>query len=113
MSRRCARSSQLHLRRISNKDDQKELTEFGVDYVSGDAPVIGARDAAGLKYKMTEDFSVDNFKAFLTTPPTDAGTLEPWIKSEPCPTMRELPLKVAVAKNFEELVTKSTKDGAC
>jgi len=94
---------------VSNKDDfQQELTEFGVDYVSGDAPVIGARDAAGLKYKMTEDFSVDNFKAFLTA--LDAGTLEPWIKSEPLPDNEGAAVKVAVAKNFEELVTKSTKD---
>ena len=46
---------------------------------SGDAPIVAARDAAGLKYKMTDDFSVDTFKAFLTA--LDAGEIEPYIKS--------------------------------
>ena len=48
-------------------------------YFSGDAPIVAARDAAGLKYKMTDDFSVDTFKAFLTA--LDAGEIEPYIKS--------------------------------
>ncbi len=38
---------------VSNKDDfAQELTEYGFDYVAGDKPVVAARDAKGLKYKM-------------------------------------------------------------
>jgi protein disulfide isomerase family A protein 3 len=94
---------------VSNKDDfQHELTEYGVDYVSGDAPIVAARDAAGLKYKMTDDFSVDTFKAFLTA--LDAGDIEPYIKSEALPDNEGQGVKTAVARNFDELVTKSEKD---
>ena len=33
---------------VSNKDDfQHELSEFGFDYVTGDKPVVTARDAQG------------------------------------------------------------------
>merc|ERR1712198_540536 len=63
---------------------------------------------AGLKYKMSEDFSVDNLKAFLTK--MQAGELEPYLKSEAVPDNSGVNVKVAVAKNFEELVTKSEKD---
>ena len=43
---------------VSNKDDfAQELTEYGFDYVAGDKPVVAARDAKGLKYKMEVIFS--------------------------------------------------------
>lgn len=43
---------------ISNKDDfQHELNEYGMDYVSGDKPVICARDAKGQKFIMKDEFS--------------------------------------------------------
>ena len=64
---------------ISDKGDfQHELSEFGLDYVSGDKPVVTARDK-GLKYKMTEEFSMETLKDFLTQ--LEAGNVEPWIKS--------------------------------
>jgi len=94
---------------VSNKDDfQQELSEFGFDYVAGDKPVVTARDANGLKYKMEDEFTVDNLKTFLTL--LEAGELEPFLKSEAVPDNSATNTKVAVAKNFEELVTKSTKD---
>merc|ERR1712228_534888 len=62
----------------------------------------------GLKYKMTEEFSMETFKDFLTQ--LEAGNVEPWIKSEPVPDNSANNVKVAVAKNFDELVTKSEKD---
>jgi len=94
---------------ISNKDDfQQELSEFGFDYVAGDEPVVGARDASGLKYKMTDKFSMPAFTDFLTQ--LEAGNLEPYLKSEAVPDNSANAVKVAVAKNFEELVTKSEKD---
>merc|ERR1719334_2826371 len=94
---------------ISNKDDfMNELSEFGFDHTSGDKPVVAARDAKGLKYKMTAEFDMDSFKDFLTQ--LEAGNVEPWIKSEPVPDNSGAGVKVAVAKNFDELVTKSEKD---
>eukprot|EP00088_Acartia_fossae_P071285 TRINITY_DN9755_c0_g1_i3.p1 TRINITY_DN9755_c0_g1~~TRINITY_DN9755_c0_g1_i3.p1 ORF type:complete len:486 (-),score=166.12 TRINITY_DN9755_c0_g1_i3:853-2310(-) len=94
---------------VSSKDDfQQELTEYGFDYVSGSAPVVVARGPAGEKFKMTEEFSVDNLKAFLTA--VQAGEVEPYMKSEPLPDNEGKGVKVAVAKNFDELVTKSEKD---
>jgi len=94
---------------ISNKDDfMNELSEFGFDHTSGDKPVVAARDAKGLKYKMTAEFDMESFKDFLTQ--LEAGNVEPWIKSEPVPDNSGAGVKVAVAKNFDELVTKSEKD---
>jgi len=94
---------------ISNKDDfQQELSEFGFDYVAGEEPVVGVRDASGVKYKMTEKFSMPAFTDFLTQ--LEAGNLEPYLKSEPVPDNSASAVKVAVAKNFDELVTNSEKD---
>merc|ERR1712048_1391535 len=84
-----------------------EMSEFGMDFVSGDKPVITARQN-GLKYKMIEEFSMETLKDFLTQ--LEAGNVEPWIKSEAVPDNSANNVKVAVAKNFDELVTKSEKD---
>merc|ERR1711915_706596 len=80
----------------------------GYDYVSGAAPVVTARNAAGKKFKMEEEFSVDTFTAFMTK--LQAGELEPYLKSEPVPDNSANNVKVAVAKNFDELVTNNKKD---
>jgi len=94
---------------VSNKDDfMSELTEFGFDHSAGEKPVVTARDSKGLKYKMTAEFGMETFKDFLTQ--LEAGNIEPYIKSEPVPDNSAAGVKVAVAKNFEELVTKSEKD---
>jgi len=94
---------------VSNKDDfQHEMAEFGYEYVSGSAPVIAARDASGQKFKMSEEFSVDNFHAFMTD--LKAGDLEPYLKSEAIPDNEGKGVKVAVAKNFDDLVMKNEKD---
>jgi len=93
---------------VSDKSDfQHELSEFGLDHVAGDKPVVTAR-VGGLKYKMTEEFSMETLKDFLTQ--LEAGNVEPWIKSEAVPDNSANDVKVAVAKNFDELVTKSEKD---
>merc|ERR1711874_531456 len=94
---------------VSNKDDfMSELSEYEFDHTSGDKPVVAARDAKGLKYKMSAEFDMTTFKDFLTQ--LEAGNVEPWIKSEPVPDNSAAGVKVAVAKNFDELVTKSEKD---
>jgi len=98
---------------VANKDDfQGELSDLGFEYVSGDKPVIAAKSATGLKYRMAEvedakDF-MPNLKEFLTQ--LEAGNLEPYLKSEAVPDNSANAVKVAVAKNFDELVMQSEKD---
>jgi len=48
-------------------------------FFSGATPVIAARNAAGLKFKMNEEFTIDSFSSFLTD--LEAGELEPYLKS--------------------------------
>merc|ERR1712111_49041 len=91
----------------SKNDFQHELTEFGLDFVAGDKPVITAREK-GLKYKMAAEFDMENFKEFMED--LKAGNLDAYIKSEAVPDNSANNVKVAVAKNFDELVTKSEKD---
>ena len=64
--------------------------------------------ANGKKYVMQDEFSVENRQKFLDA--YSAGTAEEYIKSEDVPDNSGNDVKVAVAKNFEELVTKSEKD---
>lgn len=92
---------------ISNKDDlQQEATEFGIEVFQMDKPSVALK-ANGLKYVMTDDFSVESLEKFIKD--FKAGSLEPYLKSEPVPDSQGN-VKVAVAKNFDELVTKSEKD---
>lgn len=93
---------------ISSKDEfQHELNEYGYDY-TGDKPLILARDAQGQKFIMKDDFNVENLLTFVTD--LEEGALEPYIKSEAVPTSNDGPVKVAVAKNFAEVVTNNGKD---
>lgn len=93
---------------VSAKDDfQHELNEYGYDFV-GDKPVILARDAKNLKYSLKDEFSVDNLRDFVEK--LLEGELEPFIKSEPIPEDNSAPVKVAVAKNFDDLVMNNGKD---
>ncbi|XP_011202174.1 protein disulfide-isomerase A3 [Bactrocera dorsalis] len=93
---------------ISAKDDfQHELNEYGYDFV-GDKPVILARDEKNLKYALKEEFSVENLRDFVEK--LLDGELEPYVKSEPIPENNNAPVKVAVAKNFDEVVINNNKD---
>merc|ERR1711894_394000 len=56
---------------------------------------------------MKDVFSMETFEQFLKD--FEAGKIEPHMKSEDIP-VNDQPVKVAVAKNFEELVTNSKKD---
>ncbi|KAI5692766.1 hypothetical protein M8J76_002994 [Diaphorina citri] len=94
---------------ISAKDDfQHELNEFGFDYVPSDKPLVFVRAEDGKKYAMKDEFSVENLESFLTK--VVAGEVDPYIKSEPVPEDNSGPVKVAVAKNFDEVVTNNEKD---
>ncbi|PSN47365.1 Protein disulfide-isomerase A3 [Blattella germanica] len=94
---------------VSAKDDfQHELNEYGYDYVKGDKPLVFARDSKNQKYVMKDEFSVEVFEQFLKD--LKAGKLEPYLKSEPIPDDNSGPVTVAVAKNFDEVVTNNGKD---
>ncbi|KAL6427249.1 hypothetical protein ACFW04_008684 [Cataglyphis niger] len=94
---------------IASKDDfQHELNDFGIDYTKGDKPVVLARDAKNQKFVLQGEFSVETFEAFLKD--LQAGALEPYLKSEPIPESNTGNVKVAVAKNFDDVVTNNGKD---
>lgn len=52
-------------------------------------------------------FRIENLEKFLND--VKAGKLEAYLKSEPIPD-NSTPLKTAVAKNFDEVVTNNGKD---
>lgn len=88
-----------------------ELTEYGIDMsrISKDpSPAVVAKDKDGKKYAMSEKFSVDSFDKFVES--FLDGKLEPFMKSEEEPDNEGANVKVAVGKNFDQLVTKSEKD---
>lgn len=92
---------------VSNKNDmQNEADEFGLEIMTTDKPLVGVKSDKG-KFVMKEAFSMDTFEQFLKD--FEAGKVEPHLKSEAVP-VNDGPVKVAVAKNFEELVTNSKKD---
>jgi protein disulfide isomerase family A protein 3 len=91
----------------SNDEFQHELNEFGLDYVKGDKPVIAARDAKNQKFVL-KDFSIEGFEIFISD--VLEGAIEPYLKSEPVPENNDQSLKVAVAKNFDEVVVNNGKD---
>lgn len=94
---------------ISSKDDfQHELNDFGIDFVKGDKPVVLAKNAKNQKFVMKDEFAVDTFEAFLKD--LEADALEPYLKSETVPEDNSGFVKVAVAKNFDEIVTNNDKD---
>jgi len=57
---------------------------------------------------MTEEFSTENLTKLLVD--IKAGKREPYIKSEPIPTTNDEPVKIAVAKNFDDIVYSKNKD---
>jgi len=94
---------------ISSKDDfQHELNEFGHDYVPSEKPIVFARSKDNKKFSMSEEFSMENFENFLKK--LKNNELEPYLISEPIPEDNTKPVKVAVGKNFDEVVTNNNRD---
>ncbi|XP_041975802.1 protein disulfide-isomerase A3 [Aricia agestis] len=94
---------------ISDKDDfTHELNDYGIDFAKGDKPVVAGKDTDGNKFVMSNEFSIENLLAFAKD--LVDGKLEPFIKSEALPASNDGPVKVAVGKNFKELVTDSGRD---
>ena len=80
--------------------------------MAGDKPTVTVR-LGGLKYKMAAEFCVDNLAEFVEG--VKSGEVKTYIKSEAVPDNSAYAVKVAVANNFDELVSKSEKDvlGEC
>ena len=92
---------------VCNKNDfQHEATEFGLDINIADKPLVAIKSAKG-KFVMKDVFDMPNFEKFLTA--FAQNLLDAYLKSEPVPA-EQGPVKVAVAKNFDELVVQNTKD---
>lgn len=88
----------------------REVDECGISDKSGDKPVVCGWDSKGLKYKMTEEFSMDTFEKFIGD--VQAGNVEAWMKSEAVPEDNDEPgkVRIVVGKNFEEIVNNEDKD---
>ncbi|VDM68878.1 unnamed protein product [Strongylus vulgaris] len=93
---------------VSNKEEfSTEVDQNGLaDRKDSDKPIVAAITDEG-KFPMNNEFSVENLKEFVEE--LLAGKLEPYMKSEPIPDNTGA-LKVAVAKNFKELVLDADKD---
>ncbi|XP_033749423.1 protein disulfide-isomerase A3-like [Pecten maximus] len=86
---------------VSNVEEfDQELQEFGM---KGEGVQVNARDTRDKKFVMTEEFSMDTFEKFVNDFLEDK--LEPYMKSEAVPADNSGPVKVLVAKNFDEIVT--------
>jgi protein disulfide isomerase family A protein 3 len=88
-----------------------ELEEYGLEAPRDRdaAPVVGARNQDGKKFLLKEKFSVETFEKFVND--FKDGNLEAFVKSEEVPADNEnADVKVAVGKNFDELVVNSDKD---
>ena len=92
---------------MANENDfQQEAQEFGLAVMTTDKPMVVIKSSKG-KFVMSDEFDMPNFEKFLKD--YEAGNLEAYLKSEPIPE-QDGPVKVAVAKNFDDLVNKNDKD---
>jgi len=93
---------------VSNKDDYaQDVERYGLaDRKDSDKPLVTMTTKDG-RFGMNKEFSVENLKQFVED--VLADKLEPFVKSEPVPT-EQGDLKVAVAKNFRELIADADKD---
>jgi protein disulfide isomerase family A protein 3 len=93
---------------ITSVDDARsELVEFGFSSPEADKKYVFGRGARNEKFKFDGEYSVESLEQFARD--LAAGKLEAYMKSEPIPEQTE-PVKVVVAKNFDEIVNDETKD---
>lgn len=86
-----------------------EMGECGLDTEKAEGkPLVCAFNEKKQKFQMTEEFSMDTFEKFVRD--VLSGAVEPYMKSEPVPEPNDAPVKVVVAKNFEEIVNNEDKD---
>jgi len=86
-----------------------ELGEYGLETAEADKkPVAAIRDEQHRKYVMKDEFNLENLEKFIDN--YLGGKLEPYLKSEAIPDDNSQPVKIVVAKNFDEIVNNADKD---
>ena len=94
---------------ISNVEEfRSELQEYGFANIANDGKYVTGRGARNEKYKADGEYSVESLEKFARD--LAAGNLEVYLKSEPIPESNDEPVKVVVAKNFDQIVNDETKD---
>ncbi|KAK9702113.1 Thioredoxin [Popillia japonica] len=83
------------------------LKEFG-EIKHKNSPIIVAKNEKNQKFMMEEEFSVENFDRFINK--FLKNELQPFIKSEDIPETNDGPVKIAVAKNFDDVIVNNGKD---
>ncbi|XP_005807506.1 protein disulfide-isomerase A3 [Xiphophorus maculatus] len=96
---------------VANKNQfSHDLSDFGIDGVSGELPVVAIRTAKGDKYVMSEEFSRDGKALERFLQDYFDGKLKRYLKSEAVPETNDGPVKVLVAENFDSIVNDDSKD---
>ncbi|KAL3865489.1 hypothetical protein ACJMK2_042874 [Sinanodonta woodiana] len=93
-----------------------ELNTFGLTeekdrkpvFIPRNKPVVTARDTRDRKYVMSDEFSSENLEKFVNDVLEDR--IEQYLLSDPIPLSNDEPVKVVVAKSFDEIVNNEEKD---
>ncbi|CAP30096.1 Protein CBR-PDI-3 [Caenorhabditis briggsae] len=93
---------------VSNKEEfSSEIETNGLgERKDSDKPIVAVLTNEG-KFPMDQEFSMDNLQQFVDE--VLAGNAEPYMKSEPIPD-EQGDVKVAVGKNFKQLIMDADKD---
>ncbi|CAD6184210.1 unnamed protein product [Caenorhabditis auriculariae] len=93
---------------VSNKEEfSQEIEQNGLgERKDSDKPIVAILTNEG-KFPLDDEFSIDNLKSFVEL--VLSGKAEAYMKSEPVPEQTE-DVKVAVGKNFKDLILDSGKD---
>ncbi|XP_032491351.1 protein disulfide-isomerase A3-like [Phocoena sinus] len=94
----------------SCKTFSHELSDFGLESATGEIAVVAIRTAKAEKFVMQEELSRDGKALDIFLQDYFDGNLKRYLKSEPIPESTDGPVKVVVAKNFDELVNDENKD---
>lgn len=88
---------------------EQRLAEY-IGLTEKDLPSVRIHDTRTelKKFNMGGEITIENIRAFVAA--WEAGSLKAHLKSEEIPATNDLPVKVLVGKNFEQIVMDTTKD---
>ncbi|XP_002740183.1 protein disulfide-isomerase A3-like [Saccoglossus kowalevskii] len=96
---------------VANREEfSHEVEANGLTDKSVDLPVVAIVTDEGHKYPMQADFTRDGKALEEFVNDYLDGKIEPYLKSEPIPESDDGPVKVIVAKNFQDIVMSEEKD---